>query len=113
MVGIARANRGRFRKYLTVNLWSGHPRSATGDCGKSKTKKGADSLNAKANTKTMTMRKRIGSTVYVTNVYLKNGAGETIDEIILRLIKNDLHLSARPVMMELPQTGRLSERGSA
>jgi hypothetical protein len=63
--------------------------------------------------KSVVMRKRIGSTVYVTNVYLKNDAGETMDEKILRLIKNDLHLSTRPVMMELPQMGRLSERGSA
>ncbi len=70
-------------------------------------------MSATENTKVTTMRKRIGSTVYVTNVYLKNDAGETIDEKILRLIRNDLNLSAGPVIIELPQTGRLSERGSA
>ena len=70
-------------------------------------------MNATANTKVMTRRKRIGSTVYVINAYLKNDAGETIEQKILRLVKNDLHLSGSPVIMELPQAGRLPERGSA
>jgi hypothetical protein len=39
LVGIVRANRGRFRKSPTVNPWTGHPWNATGDCGMSKTKK--------------------------------------------------------------------------
>ncbi len=60
----------------------------------------------------MTRRKRIGSTVYLINAYVKNDAGETIEQKILRLVKNDLHLS-KPVIMELPQAGRLPERGSA
>ena len=34
-------------------------------------------------------RKRIGSTVYVTNVYFKNDAVETMDDIIMRLIRNE------------------------
>ena len=35
-------------------------------------------------------RKRIGSTVYVTNVYFKDDAVETMDDIILRLINSDV-----------------------
>jgi hypothetical protein len=61
----------------------------------------------------ITMRKRIGSTVYLTNVYFNNDAAETIEEKLLRLMKNDLHLSAEPAKMEVPQIGRLSERSSA
>jgi hypothetical protein len=34
-------------------------------------------------------RKRIGSTVYVTNVYFKNDATESMDDIILRLIRRE------------------------
>ena len=33
------------------------------------------------------MRKRIGSTVYVTNVYFKNDAAETMNDKIMRLLK--------------------------
>jgi hypothetical protein len=73
-------------------------------------------VNATTNStysKPVVMRKRIGSTVYVINVYLKNDAAETMDDKILRLIKKDLNLSAGNGMMEWPQTGRLSERSSA
>jgi len=35
------------------------------------------------------LQKRIGSTVYSTNVYLKKDATQTMDDIILRLIRND------------------------
>ena len=59
------------------------------------------------------MQKRIGSTVYKINVYCNPNAKETMDDKILRLIKNDLNLSAGNVKMGSPQTGRLSERGSA
>ena len=57
--------------------------------------------------------KRIGSTVYEVEVYVKGHSGETADEKIMRLIKNDLNLSPGHGKMNLPQTGRLSERGSA
>ena len=59
------------------------------------------------------MRKRIGSTVYEVRIHFNQDAKETVEEKILRLMKNDLHLSAEPVKMELPQIGRLSERSSA
>ena len=40
------------------------------------------------------------------------GSKETLDEKILRLVRNDLNLTPKHVTMDLPQTGRLSERGS-
>lgn len=41
--------------------------------------------------KTLTMRKRIGSTVYEVNIHFNQNTDETIDDKILRLIKNDLN----------------------
>jgi len=58
------------------------------------------------------LRKRIGSTVYEVNCYFNPDAKETIDDKILRLVRNDLNLAPGHVTMGLPQTGRLSERGS-
>jgi len=59
------------------------------------------------------MRKRIGSTVYEINVYFNHDAKETMNDKIIRLIKNDLNFSANNGKISLSQTGRLSERGSA
>jgi len=61
----------------------------------------------------ITFRKRIGSTVYVTKLYFKNDAAETMDEKILRLIRNDLNFPSKNDTIGLPQTGRLSERSSS
>ena len=41
----------------------------------------------------LTLRKRIGSTVYITKLYVRNDAAETMDEKILRLIR----IEFRPV----------------
>ena len=60
----------------------------------------------------LTLRKRIGSTVYVTKLYVRNDAAETMDDKILRLIRNDLHYTQKDDIMVLPQTGRLPERSS-
>ena len=57
--------------------------------------------------------KRIGSTVYEVEVYVKKSAGETAEEKIMRLIRNDLNLAPSHGKMSVPQTGRLPERGSA
>jgi len=63
--------------------------------------------------KTLTMRKRIGSTVYEVNVHFCQEAKETMGEKILRLIKDDLYLSSNCVKMVLPKTvNRLPERSS-
>jgi hypothetical protein len=61
----------------------------------------------------ITLRKRIGSTVYVTKLYVKNDAAETMDDKILRLIRNDYNYSQKNGIMDLPQTGRLPERSSS
>jgi len=59
------------------------------------------------------MCKRIGSTVYEVEVYVKKCAGETAEEKIMRLIRNDLNLTPGHGKMSMPQTGRLPERGLA
>ena len=56
---------------------------------------------------TVTLRKRIGSTVYVTKVHVKNDAAETMDDKILRLIRNEWIYSQKNATMDLPQTERL------
>ena len=56
--------------------------------------------------------KRIGSTTYEVEVYVKKGAGETAEDKIIRLIKNDLNLALGHGKINLPQTDRLPERGS-
>jgi hypothetical protein len=64
------------------------------------------------------MRKQIGSTVYQVNVGFNPEAKETVEEKILRLIKNDLTGGFKRGIMRLPQTVRLHtldsvERSSA
>ncbi|HBU12595.1 MAG TPA: hypothetical protein DEB31_07700 [Clostridiales bacterium] len=59
------------------------------------------------------MRKRIGSTVYEVNIHFNQDAKETMDDKILRLIRNDLNKVAAGVNMAVPQTSRLPERSSA
>jgi hypothetical protein len=61
----------------------------------------------------LNINRRIGSTVYEVEVYVKKCAGETAEEKIMRLIRNDLNLAPGHGKMMLPQTGRLPERGSA
>ena len=61
----------------------------------------------------ITLRKRIGSTVYVIKLYVRNDAAETMDEKILRLIKNDLNYSSKNDIIGIPQTGQLPERSSS
>jgi len=56
--------------------------------------------------------KRIGSTVYNVALYFNHNATETMDDKILRLIKNDLHFPSENGIMSIPQTGRLPERSS-
>lgn len=58
------------------------------------------------------LRKRIGSTVYEVRVHFNPDAKETMDDKILRLIRNDLNKPPGDAKMALPQTGRLPERSS-
>ena len=59
-----------------------------------------------------TMHKRIGSTVYEVRLHFNPDAKETMDNKVLRLIRNDLNKLQRDVKMAIPQTGRLSERSA-
>jgi len=56
--------------------------------------------------------KRIGSTVYNVGVYFKQDAKETMEDKILRLIRNDSNYSQNNGIMESLQTERLPERSS-
>jgi len=66
----------------------------------------------KAQGEALFMRKRIGSTIYEVSARFNPEAKETINDKILRLIKNDLNSPSARATIILPQTGRLSERGS-
>ena len=61
----------------------------------------------------LNVQKRIGSTVYEIEVYVKTSTGETIEEKIMRLIRNDLNTAPSRGNLNMPQTGRLPERSSA
>ena len=61
----------------------------------------------------LNISKRIGSTVYDVEVYVKYDTGETIEQKLLRLIRNDLNLAPSRANMNMPQTGRLPERNLA
>lgn len=54
--------------------------------------------------------KRIGSTVYEVAVFMNQNAEQTIEEKLLRIVKNDLNLASQNGRIDLPQTGWLLER---
>ena len=58
------------------------------------------------------MSKRIGGTTYHVSAIFNPASTETLQDKILRLVKNDLNLAPLRATMELPQTGRLLEGGS-
>ena len=58
------------------------------------------------------LRKRIGSTVYEVRVRFNPDAKETMDDKILRLVRNDLNKPPQNAKMTLPQTSRLPERSA-
>ena len=53
--------------------------------------------------------RRIGSTTYRAKIYFDPNAKESLDDKILRLLKNDLNLGQSHATMGLSQTGRLRE----
>jgi hypothetical protein len=65
-----------------------------------------------AYSKSVVMHRRIGSTVYLINAYVKNDAAETIEEKVLRLVKNDLQHEPGHAKISTLQAGWLSERSS-
>jgi hypothetical protein len=58
-------------------------------------------------------RKRIGSTTYEVRSYFNPEAEESIEEKILRILKNDLTSGKNRGIMRMSQTVRLPERSSA
>ena len=58
------------------------------------------------------LSKRIGGTIYRVSVQFCPESKETMQDKILRLVKNDLNLLPFRAKIELPQTGRLLEGGS-
>jgi len=57
-------------------------------------------------------RRRIGSTVYNVAVFTKENTGDTVEEKVLRLVRNDLNITHENVKIKIPQTERLPERSS-
>jgi len=58
------------------------------------------------------LERRIGSTLYKVNVCFNEASRETLEEKVLRLMKNDLQCMLRNAIIEPLQAGWLSGRGS-
>jgi hypothetical protein len=58
------------------------------------------------------LHRQIGSTAYRVRLHFNTDAKETLDDKVLRLLKNDLCQSSSHVTMGLSQTSRLPERSS-
>ena len=58
-------------------------------------------------------RKRIGSTTYEVHSYFNPQAKESVEEKLMRIIKNDLTSGKNRGIMRMSQTGLLHERSSA
>ena len=58
------------------------------------------------------IRRRIGSTIYNVTVFTKEDTGDTVEEKVLRLVRNDLNIVNENVKVKVPQTGWLPERSS-
>jgi hypothetical protein len=72
----------------------------------------ANPIKQAAPREAFTLTRRIGSTTYRANIYFNPEAKETMDDKIMRLLRNDLNLTPGHGTMGLSQIGRLSERGS-
>ena len=65
------------------------------------------------NQRPIVMRKRIGSTTYEVRSYFNSQATETVEQKLLRIIKNDLTSGKNRGIIGMSQTGLLHERSSA
>ena len=66
-----------------------------------------------AETKGIFLTRHIGKTTYKVRVHLSETANETMEDKILRLIRNDgLAMDRECGIMELPQMSRPSERSA-
>jgi hypothetical protein len=64
-------------------------------------------------TRPIVTRKRIGSTTYEVNSYFNPAAKETLEQKILRILKNDLTSGLNRGIINMSQTVGLPERSSA
>ncbi len=71
------------------------------------------SKNPTTNPEPLVLRRRIGSTTYRARVFFNPEAKETLDDKVLRLLKNELQSSPENATMKPLQAGWLSERSSA
>jgi hypothetical protein len=69
--------------------------------------------NTNSKTEPITMKKRIGSTIYEVRSYFNPQAIETVEEKLLRIIRNDLTNGVNRAILNMSQTVLLPERGSA
>ena len=58
------------------------------------------------------LQRRIGSTTYRVRLHFNPESRETLDDKVLRLLKNDLNLSPSHAKIDLSQTSRLPEGSS-
>ena len=58
------------------------------------------------------LHRRIGSTTFKVGIHFNEEARETIEDKVLRMLKNDLQCSSKCVTMKPLQAGWLPERGS-
>ena len=70
-------------------------------------------VNNPTNPEPFALQRQIGSTTFKVGIYFKEDATETLNEKVIRLLKNDLNYSGENAMLEPLQAGWLSERGSA
>ena len=60
------------------------------------------------------INRRVGSTNYKVKVYFSSTENETMEEKILRMVKNDaMHSGTEYAIMEMPQMSRQSERSAS
>ena len=71
------------------------------------------SKNPTTNPEPLVLRRRIGSTTYRVRIFFNPDAKETLDDKVLRLLKNELQSSPENATMKPLQAGWLSERSSA
>jgi len=58
------------------------------------------------------LQRRVGSTLYRVRAHFSETSKETLDDKILRLLKNDLNQTDNHAIISLLQTGRLPEGSS-
>jgi len=72
-----------------------------------------ESYTKNTNTRPIVTKKRIGSTTYEVRSYFNPAAKESLDEKILRILKNELTSGINRGIMVMSQTVGLPERSSA